>query len=200
MEESFSRSIEPATGTAAPGRLRRVAREEFEGLHLRWRIVQALVRAIPSGAGLRIRPRLYRLAGLRAGRGTVFSGHLHISGSGSPSRRLHIGRNCYLNEGITFNLGGDIALEDGVSVGMECLFLTVTHEMGGPDFRAGRAQMRPVRVGRGAWLGARVILLPGVTVGAGAVIGAGAVVTRDIPPNTLAAGVPAKVLRNLEPG
>ena len=180
------------------GRVRRVLREELAGLLLRWRVVQALQSLIPSGTGLRLRPCLYRLAGVRIGRGTVLSGRIHICGSGRPDQRLHIGRNCYLNERVTFNLGGDVFLDEGVSVGMECLFLTVTHAIGGPDFRAGNLQSRDVRVGRGAWLGARVTLLPGVTVGAGAVIGAGAVVTRDIPPNILAAGVPARVVRSLE--
>jgi acetyltransferase-like isoleucine patch superfamily enzyme len=184
---------------SSAGHLRAIMREELGGMHLGWRIIQSLARVIPTGTGLRLRMRVYRLAGLRIGRGTVLSGSIHTSGRGHPRERLHIGSNCYINERVSFNLGGDVILEDGVSVGMECLFLTVTHELSGPDFRAGRTQMRDVRIGRGAWLGARVILLPGVTVGAGAVVGAGSVVTRDIPPNVLAAGVPARVVRSLEP-
>ena len=179
-------------------RVKELVVSEFEGLHPRWRLVLALGSLIPSGVGLRLRPRLYRLGGLRIGRGTVLSGPLNLTGAGSPSTCLQIGQNCYLNERVGFNLGGDIVLEDGVSVGMECLFLTVTHAMGGPAFRAGRTECKPIRVGRGAWLGARVTVLPGVNIGEGAVIGAGAVVTRDIPPNVLAAGVPARVLRTLE--
>lgn len=179
-------------------RLTALVMSEFEGLHPWWRFVRALGLLIPSGTGLRLRPRLYRLAGLRIGRGTVLSGPLHLTGAGAPSKCLQIGQNCYLNERVAFNLGGEIVLEDGVSVGMECLFLTVTHALGGPAFRAGKSECRPVRIGSGAWLGARVTVLPGVTVGAGAVIGAGAVVTRDIPSNVLAAGVPARMLRTLE--
>ncbi len=171
---------------------------EIEGLHPRWRLVRLLGALIPSGTGLRLRPRLYRLGGLRIGRGTVLSGSLHLTGNGSPAKCLSIGQNCYLNEGVAFNLGGDIVLEDGVSVGMECLFLTVTHAIGRPTFRAGQSECKPVRVGCGAWLGARVTVLPGVSIGEGAVVGAGAVVTRDIPPNVLAAGVPARMLRALE--
>ncbi len=56
--------------------------------------------------------------------------------------------------------------------------------------------IKPVRVGRGADIGVHAVLLPGVTVGEGAIVGAGAVVTRDIPPYAIAAGVPAKVLRS----
>jgi maltose O-acetyltransferase len=56
---------------------------------------------------------------------------------------------------------------------------------------------RPVSIEDGAWIAARVTILPGVTIGRGTVVAAGAVVTRDVPPNTLAAGVPARVKREL---
>jgi len=183
---------------SALNRFQEVVRSELEGLHLRWRLIRAFGALIPTGTGLRLRSRLYRLGGLRIGHGTVLSGPLHFTGAGSPSQCLRIGQTCYINEGVVFNLGGDIVLEDGVSVGMESLFITVTHEIGQPSFRAGKTECKPIHVGRGAWLGARVVVLPGVNVGAGAVIGAGAVVTRDIPPNKLAAGVPARIIRSLE--
>jgi acetyltransferase-like isoleucine patch superfamily enzyme len=61
----------------------------------------------------------------------------------------------------------------------------------------GIRDLSPVRIGDGAWLGQNVVVMPGVTIGAGAVIGANAVVTHDVPPRTIAAGVPAQVLRRL---
>jgi galactoside O-acetyltransferase len=60
--------------------------------------------------------------------------------------------------------------------------------------------IRPVRICRGAWLGARTIVLKGVTIGEGAVIGAGSVVSRDVPPFTLAVGNPARIVRQLDRG
>ena len=65
--------------------------------------------------------------------------------------------------------------------------------------RAGEKQPRPIVVQPGAWIGADVTLLPGAVVGAGSVIGAGSLVVGEIPPNVLALGRPAKVLRQLAP-
>jgi acetyltransferase-like isoleucine patch superfamily enzyme len=59
-------------------------------------------------------------------------------------------------------------------------------------------RVAPVRIGRGAWLGQNVVVLPGVTIGAGAVIGANSVVRDDVPARTIAAGTPARLIRRLE--
>jgi maltose O-acetyltransferase len=181
------------------GKLRHILRSEFGGFHPRLYFVQGLVALLPTEAFIRLRPRLYRLAGIRIGHGTVMSGCLRLTGTGAITRRLVIGKDCYLNENLTFNLGATVTLEDNVSVGMECLFITNTHEMGTADFRAGTVMARPVCIGRGAWLGARVTVLPGVTIGAGAVVGSGAVVAGDVAANVLAGGVPAKMVRELSP-
>jgi acetyltransferase-like isoleucine patch superfamily enzyme len=66
---------------------------------------------------------------------------------------------------------------------------------GNPRVLAGAAEARPVAVGSGAWLGFDVVVLPGVTVGEGAIVGAKSVVTDDVPPYTVAAGNPARVVR-----
>jgi acetyltransferase-like isoleucine patch superfamily enzyme len=180
------------------GHLRRVLREELGLSHFGWRLVGAGAALLPRHAAGRTRAVLYRLAGLRIGRGTLLLGRVDLSGDGSPRRCLRIGDNCVLNDGLTFNLGGEVCIGQGVGIGMGCLFITITHEVGDATYRAGRTIHGDIRIGDGAWLGARVTVLPGVTIGAGAIIGAGAVVTRDIPPHTLAAGVPAAVKRSLE--
>ncbi|WP_175415881.1 acyltransferase [Curtobacterium sp. SGAir0471] len=85
-----------------------------------------------------------------------------------------------------------IELGENVSVGPGATFLTSTHQVGGRDARAGSVVLAPIRVGSGAWIGARVVVLPGVTIGPGAVIAAGSVVTEDCVGHSLHAGVPAR--------
>ena len=78
------------------------------------------------------------------------------------------------------------------------LFLFIDHEIGPAEYRCGRLVAAPITIGDGVWIGSCVTILPGVSIGSGAVIAAGATVVRDIPQNTLAGGVPAKVVRDLD--
>lgn len=76
--------------------------------------------------------------------------------------------------------------------------VTDTHDIGGPERRAGQVRHDPVHIGDGAWIGAGALILGGVTIGAGAVVAAGAVVVKDVPPHTVVAGTPARHVRDLE--
>ena len=176
-----------------------MARNEFEQLHPRWRAVRTLAAILPEGTGYRTRRIVYRWGGINIGRGTLIAGQVSTMGFGEPSNNLVIGRNCGINQRVVFDLGAMIILEDSVNIGPECLFLTVTHDIGDSTNRCGTPHALPIRIGTGSWLGARVTVLPGVTIGAGSVIGTGAVVARDIPPHSLAAGVPARVRDTLDP-
>ena len=86
------------------------------------------------------------------------------------------------------------------SIGPGVKFLSMAHELGSEDFRAGNFCSNPIRVGDGAWIGAYSVVLGGVTIGKGAVVGAGSLVTKDVPDNHLAMGHPAEILRKLGPG
>lgn len=116
-------------------------------------------------------------------------------------RHLTLGEHAYLGKGCILDLVEAIVLEDEAAVSAACVLLT----HGDPG--TGRFMERtyfprvtgPVRVGRGAWLGAGAIVLPGITVGACSVIAAGAVVTHDVAPYTVVAGVPARLIRHLPP-
>ena len=108
-----------------------------------------------------------------------------------------------IGEGTYINYGGSIAALQLVSIGPNCSIGTYVVIMDNdyhklePEHRYERPESSPVHLEENVWLGARVIVLRGVTIGSGSVIGAGSVVTRDIPPRCLAAGVPAKVIRRL---
>lgn len=77
------------------------------------------------------------------------------------------------------------------------MLMTGSHHLGNSQRRAGDFTAQPIRICDGVWLGARSTVLPGVTLHEGAVVGAGAIVNRDVPPNSLVAGVPARLIRDL---
>lgn len=108
-------------------------------------------------------------------------------------RNLVLGEDVFINQGCRFQDTGGITIGDGALIGHGCTLTTLNHAMD-PDRRADMLPA-PVVIGRRAWLGAAVTVLPGVTIGDGAVVGAGAVVTRDVPADTVVAGVPARVVR-----
>lgn len=101
------------------------------------------------------------------------------------------------------NYGTSIAAHERVSIGARCLIGTHVNIFDNdfhrlePERRFETPPSRPVVLEDDVWLGARVIVLPGVTIGAGSCIGAGSVVNADVPPRSLAAGVPARVIRTL---
>lgn len=110
---------------------------------------------------------------------------------------VEIGNDSFLNRDVYVRAGTRIGVR--VAIGPFCRLVTDSHDIGSEAQRAGRNTSHPVTVGDGAWLGVGVTVLPGVTIGAGSVIAAGSVVTRDVPPNRLAAGAPARVIRSLSP-
>lgn len=107
-----------------------------------------------------------------------------------------IGKNVFINFGCTFLDQGGITLEDDVFIGPEAKVITENHPEE-PTLRH-TLLVKPVHICRNAWIGAGAIILPGVTIGENAIVAAGAVVTKDVPDNTIVAGVPAKILRNIK--
>ncbi len=107
----------------------------------------------------------------------------------------HLGRNVFINAGCRFQDQGGIFIGDRTLIGHNAVITTINHCL---DVKK-RANMIPqsVRIGSDVWFGANVTVLPGVNIGDGTVIAAGAVVTKDIPSRTVAAGVPAKVIKRL---
>ncbi len=108
---------------------------------------------------------------------------------------IAIGKRVFINSGCCFQDQGGIEIGDDVLIGQQVVIATLNHD---PD-PAKRGNMRPapVKIGNRVWIGAHATLLPGVTVGEGAVIAAGAVVTKDVPANTVVAGIPAKPIKKI---
>jgi len=181
-------------------KMQRLWQEETAGLHLRLIVARALLAPLPPYVGGRLRATLLRAAGFCIGRGTILWGTPTLTGSGDITRQLSIGRECWLNLGVLINLGARVHIGDRVALGHQVMILTDSHPIGRPERRAGPVFARPVRIGNGAWLGTRALVLPGVEIGAGAVVAAGAVVIQNIPPHTLVGGVPARILRKLSTG
>jgi acetyltransferase-like isoleucine patch superfamily enzyme len=100
-----------------------------------------------------------------------------------------IGRNTRISQGCTIDLRSGLAIGNNVSISPEVMILAGTHDVHAPRFNdvAG-----PIAIEDHVWIGARAIVLPGVTLGRGAVVAAGSVVTKNVAPMTIVAGVPAK--------
>jgi maltose O-acetyltransferase len=146
-----------------------------------------------SGLGVPpLRLFLLRLSGISIGEGTKIHGKCWFGGT-----NISIGKNCWINYGVTFDNAAGISIASDCLIGPQVLFVTSSHEVGPSKRRGGPPTAGPIKVGSGCWIGARVTILPGVTVGDGCVIAAGAVVTSDCSPNTLYGGVPARALREL---
>lgn len=108
--------------------------------------------------------------------------------------RVKLGENVYINHNADMMSLGGITIEDGVMIGPECALLTVNHEP--KNIRV--VMTKPIHIKKNAWLGARVSVLPGVTIGENSIIGTASVVTKDIPDNCIAVGNPAKVIKRID--
>ncbi|MGZ6139416.1 MAG: acyltransferase [Myxococcaceae bacterium] len=158
------------------------------------------VRLLPQLAFPYLRTALYRLAGISIGARSLLAGRLELIGPGDIKRRLKIGEQCWFNAPLFADLTGDITIGDRVTIGHHVVLVTATHQHGEFSQRAGPSTSAPIVIGDGSWIGAGVTILPGVTIGAGSIIGARSVVTRDVPPHTLALGTPARAVRRLSGG
>lgn len=110
---------------------------------------------------------------------------------------IHMGKNVYANFNLTVVDDGEVYIGDYVMIGPNVTIATAGHPVQ-PELRRRAIQYNlPVRIGNNVWLGAGVIVLPGVTIGDDSVIGAGSVVTKDVPPGVVAVGNPCRVLREI---
>jgi maltose O-acetyltransferase len=110
---------------------------------------------------------------------------------------IHAGRNLFMNFDCVVLDCGRVDIGDDVQCGPGVHIYAATHPLDPDERAAGPELTRPVRIGSKVWLGGRVVVLPGVTIGDGTTVGAGSVVTRDLPAYVVAAGNPCRVIRSL---
>lgn len=107
-----------------------------------------------------------------------------------------IGRDCFIQQCCTFFGRGGITIGNGVFIGPKCNLITINHELN-PDNRSA-TYGRPIVIEDKVWIGINSTILPGVKIGYGAIVGAQSVVTHDVPPMTIVAGNPARVIKKIE--
>ncbi|MCI6041941.1 sugar O-acetyltransferase [bacterium] len=140
------------------------------------------------------RTRLLKDMFAEIGEGCYIEPPLHANWAG---KHVHFGKSVYVNFNLTMVDDTHIYVGDYTMFGPNVTIATAGHPVL-PDLRIyGYQYNMPVHIGRNCWLGAGVVVLPGVTIGDNTVIGAGSIVTKDIPANVVAVGNPCKVLREI---
>lgn len=111
--------------------------------------------------------------------------------------QIRIGSNIHIDDGTFIMAQQDIQIGDHTWIAAYCFITDFNHEFEKKNLKVSDQGYvrRPVKIGRDVWIGTHSVVLPGVTVGDGAVIGAGSIVTKDIPPYTVVAGNPAKIIK-----
>jgi acetyltransferase-like isoleucine patch superfamily enzyme len=111
-------------------------------------------------------------------------------------KNITVGKRVFINSGCHFQDQGGITIGDDVLIGHNVVLATLNHDLA----QAKRQDLHPapIIIGKSVWVGANATILPGVKIGDNAVIAAGAVVNRDVAPNTIVGGVPAKLIKTIE--
>lgn len=164
--------------------------------YLRYDLPLWLVRTLTNwwpdvGAAIRLRGKLFSPFIGKCGGSFTVGRDVTILVPG----RLTVGDNVYLAKGTWIEASGTVQLEDEVIFGPYVVVVSTKHGFSGGSARFGGVHPAPVKIGRGSWLAAHVVVAAGVTIGRGNLVGANAVVTRDTPDDVFVGGVPAKVIR-----
>jgi len=109
---------------------------------------------------------------------------------------ISVGRNVFVNQNCTFYDLGGLDIADDVMIGPNVSLITSGHPIE-PSRRRAFVVAKPIAIGRNVWIAAGATVIGGVTIGENSVVAAGSVVTRDVPPNTLVGGNPARVIRSI---
>ena len=126
--------------------------------------------------------------------------------------RIQIGDNVFIGAGVIIDCVDQIVIEEDVLIAHGCMVAdsdnhSVSYSVRKNDLRDWKSGgkhdwsttvSKPILISKGAWIGAKSIVLKGVSIGEGAVVGAGSIVTKDVPPYTIVAGNPARIIREIQ--
>lgn len=138
-----------------------------------------------------IRERLSEIIGQKIDESTTIFTPFHTN----FGRHIQIGKNVFINHACTFLDLGGIIIEDDVLIGPKVSIITENHPVN-PNERK-MLDLKSVIIKQNVWIGANSTILPGITIGENSVVAAGSVVTKDVPANTVVAGIPAKIMKTI---
>lgn len=159
-------------------------------------LINLLLFVLPPSRLFTFRRVLLKLAGIELAEKVCVCGLSWIFGPG----RLAVGESSWLSPGFKIYTHKDapIVIGSHCDIGHNVTIITGSHQFGDRHRRAGPGYASPIHIGDGTWIGARTTILAGVVIGSGCMIAAGSLVTENIPDNSFAAGVPAKIKRSFE--
>jgi acetyltransferase-like isoleucine patch superfamily enzyme len=155
-----------------------------KGLSIFWEVIviNELVQLIISNT---VRIFFYKRTGMKVGKNTYIFRKCYLQ----KLSGISVGNNCVIGFSCKFNGKGPLTIGNNVNISSETII-----ESGSHDFVTFESLFKPITIKDNVWIGTRAMVLQGVTIGEGAVVAAGSVVTRDVQPFTIVAGVPARVI------
>ncbi len=141
-----------------------------------------------------VKRALLTASGLRIGNNTKIVGPIHFGNASDIS----IGEGCWIGKNLSIHGDGKVVIGDRCDLAPDVSILTGSHRIGDPSRRAGEGISFSITVGDGCWIGSGARITGHTDIGTGSVIGACALVNKSIQPNVVVAGVPAKIIRELE--
>ena len=156
--------------------------------NLSWWVVNDAIAKLPTSS---LRKNLLKKCGVKIGSGSHLYGGFHIR---NP-KGLEMGRNCSIGSKVLLDARKGLVLGNSVVIAYEAIIWILHHDYNDLHFCS---KGSPVFIDDYAWICSRSIILPGIKIGEGAVVASGAVVTKDVPPYAIVAGVPAKVIGSRE--
>ena len=152
-----------------------------------WVIVRCVFFQNPCPWGSAFRSALLRAFGAKIGKGVCFGSNVNIS----FPWRLAVGDHVWIGDDVGVLSLAQVTIESNVCVARRCFLCTGSHDFRREDFKL---KVAPILIRRGSWITIGSLIMPGVTIGAGAVVSSGSVVLKDVPANCLVRGNPAAVV------